>query len=328
MEPSSKIKTIEQKTKEFSIVRLDKANIEKDLAMKGVFSRGNIILKDISDLRGENTLIGSIKNNRSIFAGQLNANFQRDGFGYNKFENGDSCFGKWANDSLREGIYIYNITETRNALPLKEYYFGQWNESVKDGTGTYVWLNEENYNNDLYRSNFEIFNGNIENDIYKQGFYLTKQDDEFFVYYGKFDMNFKKNDAKALFYDNARDRVFKGNFVNDSISEGYLMSFREDRVHDVIYLEFINNELKDILTKDEIDETLMRKISKEASMFRHELLDFDWFGEYYKCVKKNIIDIEEYCYLEKYEIPSYEKVESLSVGVSDINIFGRLRNKI
>lgn len=77
-------------------------------------------------------------------------------------------------------------------------------------------MDEPENNNDFDSSNFDAYCGEIEEDKYKRGTYLTKKGDDYYLYHGNFDENGRKTDENAFFYSSKFDRLLKGNIQNDN----------------------------------------------------------------------------------------------------------------
>jgi hypothetical protein len=187
------------------------------------------------------------------------------------------------------GAYFYTPSVVNNCMH-SEIYYGHWRENQKDKIGIYIWLREmqglDREENKLEGVDFDAFVGEIENDCYSRGCYLTKLGESFYVYYGGFDQEGHKNDDNGLFYDNVRDSIFKGKIVNDKFVSGYLISFDDyGELKNMIYVEIDDNDLPiKLLKPEEIEENIKSTVLEQAKSFKSALVDFDYFTDIYEKV--------------------------------------------
>ena len=321
------------KNEESNILELDKNIINSEIKKKKTYTNKNIqILKWESDFLID-SYIAQIKKQNYSFLGILNGQFEREGFGINKFENGDLYFGYFENDQRnRHGIYFYS-PQIKNKKIHEECYYGFWLNNHKNSHGIYLWIEEEE-NNDIFdNANFDCFIGNVKDNHYGRGCYLSKIEDNYYLYYGNFDEDGKKNDNNALFYTSS-DKLIKGKIVNDNFIEGYVSFFdsetgnminfvycKFDKDGSIIYL--INDS--DFGKNDEIE-----KIKKEMSLFRDVILEIDYFGDIYqkykeikKFVNENMNSVKRFNDKDKLK----EMIE-LSVGYNSLDIYSKIEKLV
>ena len=277
------------KNEENNILVLDKDIINNEIEKKNKYKRENIqILKWESDLL-KDTYIAQIKQKNFSFIGILNGKYEREGFGINKFENGDLYFGYFENDQRnRHGIYFYS-PQIKNKKIHEECYYGFWLNNHKNSHGIYLWIEEEE-NNDIFdNANFDCFIGNVKDNFYGRGCYLSKIENNYYLYYGNFDEDGKKNDNNALFYSSS-DKLIKGKIINDIFTEGYVAFYDSEtgNLINFVFCKFDNEGSVIFLKKDnEFGKNKeIEKIKQEMILFRNVILEIDYFGDIYQKYKE------------------------------------------
>ena len=106
---------------------------------------------------------------------------------------------------------------------------GQWKNNLKDKYGMYIWMEESENNFEYENANFDAYIGEFEQEKYVRGTYLTKLNNEYFIYHGNFNKDGKKNDNNAFFYSSKTNKLFHGEIKDDILICGYLGSFDEDK---------------------------------------------------------------------------------------------------
>ena len=153
------------------------------------------------------------------YYGILSTELKKNEFGSYYYENQDQYIGQWNND-LKDGNGIYFYYNQKN---LEEFYIGKWKNGKKNGKGIYFWkFSDSSIKFD--NSDYDIIYGNFENDIFLNGYSISKNEKGFFVYFGKFDKG-KKNDENAFFFE--KNMGFIGKFENDGLIEGRVVLFKE-----------------------------------------------------------------------------------------------------
>ena len=243
--------------------------------------------------------VTSLKKEEAEYSGMLNEKFQREGYGLEKFKNGDKYFGQYESD-LRNDNGIYYFTSEKNIENNRiktECYMGQWKNNLKDKYGMYIWMEESENNFEYENANFDAYIGEFEQEKYIRGTYLTKLNNEYYIYHGNFNKDGKKNDNNAFFYSSKTNKLFHGEIKDDILICGYLGSFDEDKdeLTDILFCIFnedgiVNDiiEEKDLkISEDEISDE-----KKKIENFRIIILKGDYPGKIYNKFKniKNRID--------------------------------------
>ena len=182
----------------------DKLAIFKSLDKKGEYKdeKQKILIKKWEDDDvTSNMFILKIEGD-TTFLGVVNGMFEREGFGINKYKNGDIYFGYFSEDEKnKHGIYSFKPKIENNFIS-SEYYYGLWKDNYRDEYGIYLWL-RENKNikpfSDFENANFNAFIGKIEQDVFIKGTLLIKNGNEYYVYHGNFNENGKKKESYAFF---------------------------------------------------------------------------------------------------------------------------------
>ncbi len=317
------------KSEENNILELDKDIINNEIKKKKKYSNKNIlIIKWESDMLID-TYIAQIKKPNFSFLGILNGKFEREGFGINKFENGDLYFGYFENDQRnRHGIYFYSPT-IKNKIIHEECYYGFWSNNHKNSHGIYLWIDEEENNNNFDNANFDCFIGNVKDNHYGRGCYLSKIEDNYYLYYGNFDEDGTKNDNNALFYSSS-DKLIKGKIVNDNFIEGYVSFFDSEtgNMINFVYCKFDNDGSIIFLKKDSEfgNNKEIEKIKQEMFLFRDVILEIDYFGDIYqkykdikKFVNENMNSVRRFNDREKIT----EMIE-LCVDYNSLDIYSKI----
>ena len=159
------------------------------------------------------------------YYGILSPEFKKIEFGSYFYENQDQYIGQWNND-LKDGYGIYFYYNQNN---LEEFYIGKWKNGKKSGKGFYFWKFSD-FSIKFEDSNYDIIYGNFENDIFINGYSISKNKKGFFVYFGKFDKG-KKNDENAFFFE--KNMGFLGKFENDGLIEGRVVLFKQNKNNEI-----------------------------------------------------------------------------------------------
>ena len=159
------------------------------------------------------------------YYGILSPELKKIEFGSYFYENQDQYIGQWNND-LKDGYGIYFYYNQNN---LEEFYIGKWKNGKKSGKGFYFWKFSD-FSIKFEDSNYDIIYGNFENDIFINGYSISKNKKGFFVYFGKFDKG-KKNDENAFFFE--KNMGFLGKFENDGLIEGRVVLFKQNKNNEI-----------------------------------------------------------------------------------------------
>ena len=255
-----------------------------------------------------------------IFMGTINNNFKREGFCINNYTNGDTYFGYYSNDLRnKSGLYIYKpklISNKTNKNILYQYYFGLWNNDIKNEKGIYIWIkdgfqiNLGNKNkvfnpfNNYEKSNFQAYVGIINNNNFTKGTLLKKEEKNYFIYFGTFSKELKKEGEDCFYYSSKLEELFYGKFENDIFKEGYVTKFDDKgNIKDIIkFKNKIITSYKD-LEKNENIKDIFNKLVK----FRNIIKSKDYFGILYNIFKdiieyknENMNDVEIFNSKDKY----------------------------
>ena len=239
--------------------------------------------------------ISEIDSNSVKYIGYLTENLFKEYFGYYKYENKDEYIGEWKDD-LKEnkGMYFY-FNEENN---LEEFYLGEWKNNFRNGKGIYIWKNS-NEKIPFDKSNFDVVIGDFENNDFKYGLTISKKDNTFNIYKGKYENN-KKNDNKAFFLENY-NKAFYGNFINDEIISGRFITYNEKyEIINSFYFEKNNNN----------DYNFEKEKEKENDII----------------IKKEVEDILKYDF-PKNLAPMYQFMKNFFSQSSDISTFEKMKKK-
>lgn len=239
--------------------------------------------------------ISEIDSNSVKYIGYLTENLFKEYFGYYKYENKDEYIGEWKDD-LKEnkGMYFY-FNEENN---LEEFYLGEWKNNFRNGKGIYIWKNS-NEKIPFDKSNFDVVIGDFENNDFKYGLTISKKDNTFNIYKGKYENN-KKNDNKAFFLENY-NKAFYGNFINDEIISGRFITYNEKyEIINSFYFEKNNNN----------DYNFEKEKEKENDII----------------IKKEVKDILKYDF-PKNLAPMYQFMKNFFSQSSDISTFEKMKKK-
>jgi hypothetical protein len=155
--------------------------------------------------------------------------------------------------------------------------------------------------------------------------------DNFYVYYGGFDQDGRKNDDDAIYYDNARDTIFKGKIVNDKFTSGYMVCLNEnDELKNLIYVEIDNNDFPTKMLKtQELEENIRETVFEQAKQFKYSLIERDYFTDIYDKVK----DIRTFVQTKLNNLAifdseeAYPKIFKMSSEYNVNNMFKELKSK-
>jgi hypothetical protein len=269
-------------------LEIDKNKVLEEISNNGKYQTENVLIKKWeNDENADGFLTHFVKNNSS-FIGILNDYFQRDGYGINILENGDKYFGNFEKDKRsKHGLYFFEPEEKDDKI-YKECYFGFWKDNLKDKNGIYMWLEEPKENITYDNTNFDVYVGQIENDGFKKGTYLSKIGEDYYLYHGNFDYEGRKTDDDAYIYSSKHDRLLHGRIYEDVFIEGYIAFFDPNTglIIDLAHSTFDKDgNMKDITCKEDIEKDKVDKEEKIMTLFRNVILGEDYFGQLYQKVK-------------------------------------------
>ena len=280
---------------------LDKTKIDEKITSSGEFTSDGIMIKKwclINEENGDsenppqrkdqNKYLASLQKDGSSYAGTLNDNFQRDGYGLEIYSNGDKYFGQFNSDQRNEnGVYYYSAEKINddNSINIQsECYLGQWKNNLKDKNGIYIWMDQPENNYEYDNANFDAYVGQFEEEKYIRGTYLSKFKNEYYIYHGNFDKDGKKSDNNAYFFSSKSNKIFHGNVKQDILVSGYLGSFEEDgdKITEIIYCKFNEDgSINDVIEQNHLNEEDIEDEKKKITNFRTIIFDGDYFGKIY-----------------------------------------------
>ena len=268
-------------------VKLERAKINEAISKDQEYRDEDILIKSWEGNNSQGNYLAEIAKEDSQFDGILNNRLEKEGYGFYKFPNGDHYFGSFKYDKRNyNGFYIWPQEEIEGKIHIESYH-GFWKDNKKNKLGTYLWLNEEEDNEEFDNANFDAFVGKIEGNNFERGTFLKKNGENYYVYHGNFSPDGKKNDEKGYYYVSSLDRLFHGKIENDTFKNGYISYFDEEgNMTKIIYCEFeSNNDLKNILTQEEMNQEELQKEMEENILFRNVILGIDYFGSIYSTFK-------------------------------------------
>jgi hypothetical protein len=305
-------------------IELDKDKIKAEITSKGSYEEKGVKLKHWEGEADSEFYVGSLQKNKYSYLGVLNPKLRRQNFGVNHYDNGDVYFGFFENDvKAKHGCYFYAPTVEKGIVN-SEVYYGFWRDNQKDHHGIYIWLSERKGNTNFDEADFDAFVGDVELDEIRRGTYLTKIADNYFVYFGNYDAEGRKNDDNGFFYSSKQDRVFKGKIVNDRFTQGHLVYFDENgAVINILYVELNNNDEPTKITKyDEMADKDKKDVGNDATTFRNILIDEDYFGMIYQKLKEasDLVEnkMKDIAILDDFN--GYPKLMKVGAAYNDIKI--------
>ena len=326
-------KTKKMKKTEIDYIELNVYEIEEEIKKNKKYEKKGIIIQKWEGEEDSKNYITQINQDKTLFIGILNEKFEREGYGYNKFKNGDKYFGYYKEKKRNtHGIYFWKPYKLNNNIFKKEIYYGFWKNNKKDKHGCYIWIEEEIKNKDFEKTNFDAYIGLFNEDKYKKGTYLSKNNNDYYLYYGEFNDIGKKNDDNAMFYSSS-DKLIKGKIENDIFIEGYIGIFDSNsgKLIDFMFCIFDENgNISSLKMEKEIDKEISDNIKSEMITFRNVILSKDYFSNIYHkyneikdFIKKNMNSLEVLDDPDK-----YPKIVSLCTGYNKINIYDDIEKNV
>lgn len=204
---------------------------------------------------------------------------EKEGYCVNKYDNGDAYFGYYANDLRNQnGFYFYHPTYVNN-YKLNRYYLGFWKDDLRQGYGIYLWAKErkkEKFYNNFENSNFIVYVGYFISDHLTKGTYLSKENDDYFVYHGTFSKDLKREGKNCFYYNSNSEILMYGTFKANEFVDGYFANFDDDGNMKEIF-RFKKNKIE-LFDKNQENE----KIKEIMKAFRNCIMAKDYFGIIYK----------------------------------------------
>ena len=196
-------------------IQFKTSEIQDSLKKTGIYIKDNFIIKQLQNfdqfqqdeeyIPTEEDYVFDLQNKdpKDPFLGVVSYFFKREGYCLNTYLNGDIYFGYYNNDLRnKQGIYSFKPNKIENNI-FSQFYYGQWENDLFNGKGIYLWL-KENENiipfSDFNNSNFDAFIGNSKMGKFKKGVLLSKYEKKYFIYYGEFSKEGKKEGNKCFYY--------------------------------------------------------------------------------------------------------------------------------
>ena len=302
-------------------IEIDRLKVMQEINENGQYEDNNILIKLSESEDNKFSYLAEITKKKSLFIGKLNDQFKREGYGLNKFENGDKYLGYFEDDQrCKNGIYLWS-PEVKNKKIINECYLGNWKNNKKEKDGIYIWLAEPNKNMVFDEANFEAFVGEFDDDMYRKGTYLIKEGDDYYLYHGLFDREGRKSDDNAYFYSSKNDTLIHGRVSRDVFRNGYIFVFDSNSgaVSEMAYCNFDKDgNLMDSTYKSNLLKEDREKEEKKISNFRNIILNVDYFGyiyDKYKEIFKFVTNEIESC--DDFE--NKEKLKKINKLCNDYN---------
>lgn len=310
-------------------IHFDSPIVNESITKNGEYKQDNITIKKWGDETGNKIkyLISSEEKNLK-FRGIINPFFEREGYGVNEHENGDTYFGYYEKDA-RNGHGIYTFTPKKKGEDLlSEFYYGLWKNDLKNGNGIYLWLRENAAKkpfSDFDNSNFQAFIGEIERDIFKKGTLLSKEGEDYLVYHGTFDIDGNREGKNCFFFNSTLEELCFGEYLDDRFIKGYVAHFDEEgNVKD--FLKFSDGQ---IISKEKLDDEEFKKKSKIMFDFRNVIMDKNYFEDVYEEFQK-IKDFEKNKMnsLDVFNSDDFVKLLSIASGYNKVTIYEDIEKNV
>ena len=311
---------------------LDKEKISKIISTTAKYETPGIqISKWIID---KDSYIVNINKNNIKFQGIFNENFERNGYAISSYSNNENYFGYYKRDIRnKEGIYTWPI-EIENERRKTEYYWGMWRDNIKEDHGIYLWLDEDNKKKPFEKfddSIFDVYLGEIDNDSFTKGVYLSKTNDNYYIYYGGYDIFGKRDGANCYYYNSNEDKVFYGSMKKGLFENGFMGVFdSEGKISDLFRVEFDSKQkIRRYLQRDDIDTSVRERVEWRILVFRSLILEDDYFNIIFKAFK-NIVEFKD----KKFSLKvlnsdeGYNKIKEICFGYNNIDLFRKLEKNL
>ena len=287
---------IPEQIQKSSPIQFNTKEIQDSLQKTGIYQKDSFTIKiwlDADEYSEDNNKIPEDedlmfviqnKDKKSAFLGVVNYYFKREGYCLNTYLNGDIYYGYYSSDCRnKQGLYSYMPKKINEKEMLHQFYYGTWKNDLFNGNGIYLWLREKNDNNNIFsdfdKSNFQAFIGNSIKGIFNKGALISKEKNNYFVYYGSLSAQGKKEGKNCFYYSANLENLCFGTFKNNIFVDGYVGKFNDNgELIDII--KFKKNNIKNEVEKVIFDKK--DKIYENLSKIRNVLLSKDYFGILYE----------------------------------------------
>ena len=287
---------IPEQIQKSSPIQFNTKEIQDSLQKTGIYQKDSFTIKiwlDADEYSEDNNKIPEDedlmfviqnKDKKSAFLGVVNYYFKREGYCLNTYLNGDIYYGYYSSDCRnKQGLYSYMPKKINEKEMLHQFYYGTWKNDLFNGNGIYLWLREKNDNNNIFsdfdKSNFQAFIGNSIKGIFNKGALISKEKNNYFVYYGSLSAQGKKEGKNCFYYSANLENLCFGTFKNNIFVDGYVGKFNDNgELIDII--KFKKNNIKNEVEKIIFDKK--DKIYENLSKIRNVLLSKDYFGILYE----------------------------------------------
>lgn len=319
----------EEKSTPIDKIHFDIPLVIDTLEKKGEYVSGQISLKRWEEENAESQKMYLLKNDEApTYMGIVNTFFERCGYCINKYQNEDKYFGYYKEDKRdTHGFYAYKPTKAKNKL-LSEFYFGLWKKDVKDSRGSYLWLSEdENVKpfSNFEKSDFHAYVGEIKNQLPSKGTLLSKEGDDYLLFHGTFNSNFKREGEKCFNYSASLEELCFGTYKNDKFVKGYVANFDDDgNVKDILFYD--NGKITE---KEKIDGNEVKKNEEILKTFRNVVLGKDYFGELYEIFGKTLeFAQQKMVNVDIFNSEQYLNILSTSSSHNKISVFNDIEKLV
>lgn len=274
-------------------IKLDHEVISQTIKKEGKYTEPEILLKKWESDTAESLMfVGEIKKQKLPFLGILNGYLERDGFGVQDLKNGDKYFGYFdENQKEKHGIYMFKPEEDGEKIK-SEFYYGSWKDDQINERGTYLWLTEDKKKKpftDFDASSFDLYVGKFKDGVFDKGTFMTKKEDDYYVYHGDFDKSGNQKTEKGFLYSATQELLLFGKFDKNVFVSGYVANFDDEgKIKDIAKYED-----KKTIPMEQINEEERNKNGQIMETFRNVILGKDYFGDAYNQFNKVLTFLEK-----------------------------------
>ena len=312
---------------------LDKENISKIITTRSKYEIPGILITKW-DLDKESYIVNINKNNIK-FQGIFNENFERNGYALSSNGNNENYFGSYKKDIRnKEGLYSWPIEIDNNNRRKSEFYWGIWRDNTKEDHGIYLWLDEDNKKKPFENFDYSFFDaylGEIDNDNFTKGVYLSKTKDNYYIYYGGYDIFGKRDGNNTFYYNSNEDKVFFGSVKKGFFDNGFMGIFdNEGHIFDLLKVEFDSkHKIRRYIQRDEIPTDVRERVEKRILIFRSLILEEDYFTNIFNSFK-NIWEYKEnkFSLKELNSEEGYNRIKQICFDYNKIDLYRKLEKNL